>query len=394
MGNDIHADSPRIPAKNGGLRLLIGVVCTGAGAAIIFNILPIFLGSAAEDFQLTDKATGLLGSIYLSGFGIASVISVLWINKLSWRLAVCISFFAAAFLLFLVSSLNSYQSIAATLFATGCATGSIYSLSFVLAGEFENSQRAVGIKLAGEVLFGSLMLLLLPIYIIPQFGFRGITVVLAIIMMILLSSMLCVPHGTGKIVPEQQRHDKFSSTSIKLTLIGLFIFIIGQSAIWSFAERIGVRSGFSGSDIGIALSVAVLLGAAGSFLAAYVSDRFGKIKPMLLALAMYLLSLLLFSNADSFWIYALAINVFFFTWLFALPFLISIIATVDIHGRFSTLVSACIAFGSMTGPAFAGALVRGTDFTAVYFSCAGVTVIAYIIFVMVSAGTRPERLSD
>ena len=40
---------------------LIPVVGTGAAAAMIFNILPVFIGQAVESFGLDDSAAGWLG---------------------------------------------------------------------------------------------------------------------------------------------------------------------------------------------------------------------------------------------------------------------------------------------------------------------------------------------
>ena len=45
---------------------LVPVVGIGAAAAMIFNILPVFLGKAAESLALSDSATGWLATTYLA----------------------------------------------------------------------------------------------------------------------------------------------------------------------------------------------------------------------------------------------------------------------------------------------------------------------------------------
>ncbi len=78
-----------------------------------------------------------------------------------------------------------------------------------------------------------------------------------------------------------------------------------------------------------------------------------------------------------YWVYALAINLFFFVWLFALPHFISVVAGADKSGRATSLVTACLAFGSMLGPAVAGELIAFGGFPLLYLSGAVCSCVAY-----------------
>ena len=361
---------------------LVAVVGTGASAAMIFNILPVFLGKAAENYALGDSEVGWLGSIYLAGFGLSSVSASLWLQRVNRRALALAIYAAAGLLLLLGATLDSYSLFATLLFIIGYALGALYTLSFVLAGEFQDATRAVGVKLGGEVALGALLLFLLPVFVYPAFGFGGMLMALALVLLILSPCALFASPASGPAqsvsIVEGEGGNKGSIPVSALAALGaLLVFTVGQSAVWSFVERIGVRANYSTAGIAAALSIAVLMGGLASFLAALVPERFGRVKPMVLSAAVYLLSMLMFAFGEGFLFYAAAINLFFFVWLFALPYLVSAVTAADGSGRGASLVTACFAFGSMLGPATAGQLVQGADSDRLYLAGAILTLIAY-----------------
>lgn len=361
---------------------LVAVLGTGASAAMIFNILPVFLGKAAENYALGDSEVGWLGSIYLAGFGLSSVSAFFWLQRANRRALALAIYAAAGLLLLLGATLDSYSLFATLLFIIGYALGALYTLSFVLAGEFQDATRAVGVKLGGEVALGALLLFLLPVFVYPAFGFGGMLMALALVLLILSPCALFASSASGAAqsvsIVEGEGGDKGGIPVPALAALGaLLVFTVGQSAVWSFVERIGVRANYSTAGIGAALSIAVLMGGLASFLAAIISERFGRVKPMVLSAAVYLLSMLMFAFGEGFLFYAAAINLFFFVWLFALPYLVSAVTAADGSGRGASLVTACFAFGSMLGPATAGQLVQGADFDMLYLAGAVFTLIAY-----------------
>ena len=352
---------------------------------MIFNILPVFLGKAAERFALGDSDVGWLGAIYLAGFGLSSVSASFWLRRVDRRALALAIYAVAGLLLLLGATVESYAWFAGLLFAIGCVLGALYTLSFVLAGEFRDATRAVGIKLGGEVALGALLLFVLPAFVYPSFGFGGMLAALALALLVLSPCALFAAPASEAAQPiaavEGDSGDGGNGGGISAAalaaLAALLVFTVGQSAVWSFAERVGARAGYGAAGIGAALSIAVLMGGLASFLAAFVSERFGRVKPMALSATVYVLSMLMFAFGEGFLLYAAAVNLFFFVWLFALPYLVSAITAADGSGRAASLVTACFAFGSMLGPATAGQLVQGEDFGLLYLAGAIFTMIAY-----------------
>ncbi len=370
-------------------RPLIAVVGTGAAAAMIFNILPVFLGKAADSYGLTDTDAGWLGTIYLAGFGLSSVTASLWVHRVRRGRVAWASFAAGAVLLLFASTLSTFTWVAMVLCGTGLALGTLYSLSFVLASEYQDATRAVGIKLGGEVALGSLLLFLLPVLVYPLFGFAGMLAALAVVLLVASLSSLCILEASGE-RQVGQTESSWMPIPAMAGLLALFLFTVSQSAIWSFAERAGVHRGLEAVSLGSALSFAVLTGGLGSLLAAAVSNRAGRMLPILCALIVYVLAVGLFIFGKGFAVYALAVNLLFLVWLFALPYFVASIADADDSGRAVPLVTACFAFGSMAGPVTAGALIGLGGYDALYLAGGILSLVAFSIIAAIRARSFNE----
>ena len=281
--------------------------------------------------------------------------------------------------------------MAVVLFAVGAFLGGLYTLSFMLAVEHPDATRAVGVKLGGEVALGASLLALMPTVVYPAYGFAGTLATLAILLLVLAPCTQMLGAGTLPIRPQSMENSRKSHRFPAVLALGaLFVFTVGQASVWSFVERAGARADFDAAAIGGILSVAVLLGGAGSLLAGLLSDRLGKAIPMFGAALLYTLAMgLFFALGTHLWAYAGAINLFFFCWLFALPYFISSIAHIDESGHGTLLVTACLAFGSMLGPAIGGNLLAHGDFRILYLSGATLTLFAYAIVLGV-VRARPQ----
>lgn len=359
------------------------IIATGACAAMIFNTLPLFLGAAADAHQLGHAATGGLGSLYLGAFGLSSVAAAYWMGRADRRVLALGLFLGAAAMLALAATTDGWPFFAASLFAAGLLLGALYSLSFVIAGERSNPTRAFGIKLLGEVALGAALLAVIPLYLLPVFGMAGMLMGFAAVA---LAGSLCVP-WIARRAPLSSTAQPSAGTALPglpmaavACLAALFVFTIGQSAVWSFVERRGATAGFDGAAIGAALSVAAFAGGLGSLAAAWISERLGPVTPLLVAASLHALALILFAAVSGFPAFVAAINLFMFAWLFALPYMTAAVSASDPNGRATSLVAACLAFGSMAGPGLAGQLVAGGGFGWLYAGAAGAALAAYVAF--------------
>ncbi len=364
------------------------VITTGACAAMIFNTLPLFLGVAADTHQLSHGATGGLGSLYLGAFGISSAVAAVWMWRVDRRTLALGLFLGAATLLAFAGMVEGWLLFASLVFAVGLLLGALYSLSFVIAGERSNPTRAFAVKLLGEVTLGAALLAIISLFILPTFGLAGMLMAFALTAAV---GALCVPWIARPTEPPVAVTAHASRVRTRLPgnavigLIALFVFTIGQSALWSFVERRGVAGGFDGAAIGAALSVAALAGGLGSLGAAWLAVRLDGVKPLLLAGLIQALAIALFAAMGGFVTFVAAVNLFMFAWLFALPWMTAAIATADTSGRATSLVAASLAFGSMLGPGLAGQLMATGGFG---WLCVGVTLTTLFALAVLARAIR------
>lgn len=368
------------------------IIATGACAAMIFNTLPLFLGVAADAYQLGSAAAGWLGTLYLGGFGLSSVASA-WLNaRVNRRRLGLLLFVSAALLLALASMTEGRVLFMALLFGVGLGFGALYSLSFVITGERPDPTRAFGVKLLGEVMLGAAVLAAVPVFVLPRYGLGGM---LAVFAGLAALGTLSVPYVKSR-APKPANMSGFAGGNrfplrAMAGLAALFAFTIGQSAVWSFAERRAAVEGIDGEAIGFALSAAAAAGGLGSVVAAWLSNRIGQRKPLFAAALIHAASLALLLAGRGPWTFAAAATLFMFTWLFALPYMVSAISAADASGRATSLVAACFAFGSMAGPGIAGQLVTRGSFTALYIFAVIVALAAYASFCRLAAAAPADQ---
>lgn len=376
---------PARPAVSG----FAAIIATGACAAMIFNTLPLFLGVAADAYQLGSQGAGWLGTLYLAGFGLSSVAAAWLIARMNRRRLGLVLFLGSALLLSIASGTDSRVFFILLLVGVGFSFGALYSLSFVITGERPNPTRAFGLKLLGEVLLGSAVLAVVPIFVLPRYGLGGM---LAVFAALAVCGTLSAPY----IAPVQaEAPGRAGGGRLPLRAIAglaaLFAFTIGQSAVWSFAERRASFEGFDGEAIGFALSAAAAAGGVGSLAAAWLSNRLGQLKTLAAAALIHAVSLILFFAGRDPWLFGAAASLFMFAWLFALPYMASTIAGADSSGRATSLVAACFAFGSMAGPALAGQLVALGSFAALYMFAGIVALAAYASFCRLAVSAPANR---
>ena len=379
---------PSRPAISG----FAAIIATGACAAMIFNTLPLFLGVAADEYQLGSQGAGWLGTLYLGGFGLSSVAAAWLIARVNRPRLGLVLFLSSALLLAVASGTDSRLLFTLLLVGVGFSFGALYSLSFVITGERPNPTRAFGLKLLGEVLLGAAVLAVVPVFILPHYGLGGM---LAVFAALAVCGTLSAPYIASNAparanAPGLGGGGRLPRRAIA-GLAALFAFTIGQSAVWSFAERRASFEGIDSEAIGFALSAAAVAGGLGSLAAAWLSNRLGQLGPLAATALIHAASLILFFAGRDPWLFGAAASLFMLAWLFALPYMASIISAADSSGRATSLVAACFAFGSMAGPALAGQLVARGSFATLYVFAAIVALAAYASFCRLAVPASARR---
>lgn len=370
----------------------------GAIGALIFNVLPVLVGSAADGRELSSQEVGFIGTSYFLGYTLISIAAILWVQRINWPL----QGFAAAVIaicgLAYVVATESYMALLAGFFITGCGAGAIYALSFYIVGCSREPDRIFGIKVFVEIGTPALTMWLLTNFVIANWGFNGVLLTIMMLFLFLALGNFIFPKRTVSHVSDTTdsclqpaADDTGPGWMVWLSLFGLLLWMCGTTGTWVFLERMGNDLGFVTEAIGTVLSAALIISALGALSAAVVADRLGRKLPLVAANMIALAALCLLLAGGEFWVYALALSLFSFGWVAAFPYLLAIVASVDFKGNRVVLASAALSLGAAVGPGAAGMLKSGASYSPILFFGMGSIIIGLLLFLYILA--RLQRLT-
>jgi len=170
----------------------------------------------------------------------------------------------------------------------------------------------------------------------------------------------------------------------------LLIWCVGLGGIYAFEERIGVAAGLEKTSVGSALAAAVAVGFLGALAASWVADRWGRVLPVSVALAIQIGAILLLQGEMDWARFAAIAAVFHFFWNFTGPYMMGTVASADRSGRISVLMPAAQTGGFAIGTAIAGNLMTGGTLLPANFVAAAGCLLSLMIFVPAALALRRQ----
>ena len=147
-------------------------------------------------------------------------------------------------------------------------------------------------------------------------------------------------------------------------MAGLFVYEIGQGATQVFLEQFGLRTGLEPYRIGEILGITGFLGLSGGLLAAWLGNRFGNLRPIILGIifnALFASALALGTSPILFGALYLGWNMAYY---FLVPYMLGVLAEMDDRGRWAVAADAVWWLGAAPGAAVGGILVETGGYTA------------------------------
>jgi MFS family permease len=153
-----------------------------------------------------------------------------------------------------------------------------------------------------------------------------------------------------------------------------------EFSMWANIERLGVNIGIDRQAIGYILSAATLIGLLGAGLAAFVSTRFGRIVPLVIAISLQAIFsyLCIFSTSPDVYKYSQA------GWslclYFAYPYLLGMAASLDSTGRWVAAGNGMLLTGQIIAPILSGLIIEMDSYRGLFALIALLTPLSLISF--------------
>jgi len=365
---------------------IVSAVAVSALGAMFYNVLPLFLGTVQDFRGLSNGEAGVLSSSFFVAFTLVSATAFFWIRKYNWRSIAFLAVVVAIGSVILAGFSTMRSVMLLSVFLAGGAFSILYGIGTTVLGDTAQPARWFGLKIAAEAGLGVVLLAFLPGLVIANWGFGGFMTALALVALLLSPLLVLLPRQGSKAGAEILPHEvkalpRSLHMALWLGLAAILCFLLSTTIIWSFAERLASEANYGRPDTGNVLSLSLVFSMSGSLLAVFISDRFGTARMAVLAGALLLSSVFLLSRFDSLAQYTFAIMIFAFAFGLGIPYFVTVVAELDLDGRFVVLTVPAIGVGVSLAPAIAGGVSGLYGFGSVLLVSAAGAIISTILAV-------------
>ncbi|WP_028696413.1 MFS transporter [Pseudomonas cremoricolorata] len=352
---------------------------SGAGA-LLLNVLPLLFGALAEKFALGENQLGNLALAMNLGFGLLGLASLLWVRRVSWRVISALSSLLVIAMVLYVVLEPSFEALFLVMALAGAGTGALYALAMTIFGDSSQPERAFGFKLGIETVPGALLLVLLPVAVMPVWGFHGMLLTIALSMLLMgIVPLAWVPARSER--PVQAAGFSAEAYALRrpivwLSLLSSLVFLTGIMAVWAFLELIGKKTGLASETIGTVLAVGFIINAGGGFIASSIGLKAGRFLPVAAIVLAECVGLVMLGQFASLTSYVIGAVLFLFSISFVLAYTFGIMAEFDVSGKLVALGALCLSAGAAFGPAISGLLIERYGYSAALMFSAACSVLA------------------
>jgi predicted MFS family arabinose efflux permease len=390
MGNSAHSRAPR-PSYRQPTAVLIAACLLSAAGALLFNVMPAFLASAAERHALTPEHIGWVGSTYGAGFAVVAATAYFWIARFDWRRVVALATAFAAAGLAVCARAPDLQVLLFAFFVAGFGCGALYTVGVAVVAENHDPDRAFGVKLAIETFAGVAMLVLLPGVIAERWGFAGVGMSLAAIAGAFgLLALRATPRAREKADVRDGRAPLTADPGHRtqwLAWLGLGALLVsfgGIAAVWGYLAEIGPSFGLqdtvtAGMVVGIQVANAL-----SAVAVAIIGDRWGRAQPLAIAMLLALGGVIALVYGRGPPAYLAGALLTYGMLNIPMTYQMGLIASADATGRVAAQIPAAMAIGSAAAMAIVGSMLDGSGYLPLYAFVSATIVAALAAFLVIS----------
>jgi len=322
-------------------------------ATVIAGIVPAFIGTWQVQYGIgADRAAFVVAAEFIAqvaGAGVFILASRQW----SWRqcawggLAVVMAGNLASALSPNLAALIPARALA------GLGGGVLRALGMTCLARAIHPGLAFAVYATAQVAIAAVITAALPA-IIAAVGVRGPFVAIAAIAgAALLSTHLLPPAKTSTRLGDWRRIPPLPAAG-SWAIAALFVYFLGQGALWTFLDPIGRSRSIDPAGITRALTLLNVAGLIGSFGVGALAHRVPPMSALAVLSAVGLVSVLALFNAHTSAQFIAAACGFYFAWCASFPFQFNIIARADSTGTAGAAVPAVDTLGLAAGAALAG----------------------------------------
>lgn len=346
-------------------------------------VLPAMIGVLVDNAGMSESSAGWSASVNFLASAVVGLVMAVRIHHMNLRRVATVALTLAV----IADLVSGFTAGDATLFfaaraVAGIMLGAAYITSVSSFARYDGYERGFGLFVTLQFIISGLGLYVVPVYADAMgakglFGlFAGMDAIALLIARYLPSEKAAEP---DRGISESELKILLTGSAV-LAIIGFAVFEAANNAQFSYIERFGVALEITDQQVGLALMIASLIGIPGAFSIVIVGQRFGTLSPLVLGISIAVGGLLILLNAESYSAYFIGGCCMGFSWAFCLPFIQSLLATIDRKGSAISAGTSFSTFGSAFGPGLAATVVTGGRYSNVFLLSIGLFVLTLALF--------------
>ena len=346
-------------------------------------VLPAMIGVLVDQANMSESLAGWSASLNFLGAAAIGLLISLRIHHLNLRQIGTLALALAA-VADVASAFMAGPTIAFLVVRTiaGVMLGAAYVAAISSFARYDGYERGFGIFVTLQFSISGLGLYLVPVFS-DELGARGLFVVFA---MLDILALFLARHLPDEIAAIKEHRESKSELRVLFTLaailaiVGFSLFEAANNVQFTYIERFGVSLDISEHQIGIALLVASLIGIPGAFTIVVIGHRFGTIAPLTLGITIAVSGLSILLGTETYFWYFIGGCFMGFSWAYCLPYIQSLLASLDRNGSAIAAGTSFSTLGSAIGPGFAAVVVGGGNYGNVFTLSIALFVITFVCF--------------
>ena len=365
----------------------LSLYMTLVGYGVLVGI-PVISSAWVNLLGFSEVEVGYLAAADLGGLSLGAFISSFFISRFNRRLMVLFAIMLAVMANWLCISWVDYQQVLFLRLLAGLGSGIYTAVAVSSLGATSKPALAYN-----AMLFAFAFSQALELHFLPLMSMSGIYSVFIFFFLLTLPFIRWIPahatrsqnlgseSGDDRTNAENGIPDIIPGYVPWLCLLAMVITYINIGSYWTYIELAALSDKATPSWTGKVLVWSSFCSILGCAFATLLSNRFGLIRPLLVALfTMACVVGLLANGIDDL---SLLISVFSFNllWIFIDVYQMSTIANIDIAGKYAAMMPAAQGLGQIIGPVISASLLDSEfGYSGVFLMCSGAALLALGIY--------------
>ena len=360
--------------------LAVALYMVLVGYGVLVGI-PVISTAWVTKLGFTEVEVGRVAGMDLGGLSAGAIVAAWVINRMNRRLIVLVGIFLAALANGLCLTYIDYETVLWLRFLAGFGSGMYTAVAMAVFGMSIRPALAYNL-----MLFSFAFSQALEMRILPQLSMNGIYWVFIVCFLLTLPFLGWIkshpkPRSVDATVESTNKSNSSKPLLAWVCLFAIFLTYINIGAYWTYIELAALDSNTNSELVSEVLVWASLCSLLGCLIATLLSNRFGLLRPLLIAL---------FTMATGVGMLAFGINepkflmsVFTFNllWIFTDVYQMGSLANFDHGGNYAAYLPAAQGLGQIVGPNIAASLLAiNLGYSSVFVMCWSAAMLAMLIY--------------